>query len=142
MLGMLGTDPDDGAGMESSIMSALADDGVATVTVLGEIDFANSGQLADRLRAAVADWSPEVVRVDLAAATFIDSTGLGALIEGYRAASESGSRFLVVNPTHGFRRVLAVTGLNEFFGLTDTDEIGADLTRSGAQEESVQATSA
>jgi anti-sigma B factor antagonist len=127
--------------MESSILSALAD-GAATVTVRGEVDFANSDELAGCLRAAVADWSPEVVRVDLAAASFIDSTGLGALIEGYCAAGEAAARFLVVNPTHGIRRVLTVTGLNEFFGLTDTDEIGADLTRSVIPEESAQATSA
>jgi anti-sigma B factor antagonist len=128
--------------MESSILSALADEGAATVTVQGEIDFSNSDELAQCLRSAVAGWSPEVVRVDLAAASFIDSTGLGALIEGYRAADEVGARFLVVNPTRGFRRVLTVTGLNEFFGLTDADEIGADLTRSGIEEPAAQATSA
>jgi anti-sigma B factor antagonist len=128
--------------MESSILSALADDGAATVTVRGEIDFGNSDELADCLRAAVADWSPEVVQVDLAGASFIDSTGLGALIDGYRAAGEAGARFLVVNPTQRFRRVLTVTGLNELFGLNDGDEIGADRARSGIADETAQATSA
>jgi anti-sigma B factor antagonist len=50
-------------------------------------------------------------------ATCIDSTGLGALIEGYRAAVEAESRFVVVNPTSSFRRVLVVTGLDDLFGV-------------------------
>jgi anti-sigma B factor antagonist len=126
----------DGAGMESSILSTLADDGTAIVTVLGEIDFANSGQLAQRLRATVTDWSPATVRVDLAQASFIDSTGLGALIEGYQAAGEVGIEYIVVNPTDVFRRVLTVTGLAEFFGLT------AGETAAEVEEEAAQATGA
>ena len=119
--------------MESSILSTLADDGTATVTVLGEVDFSNADELASRLRAAVTDWSPAAVRVDLRAASFIDSTGLGALIDGYRAAGEADIRYMVVNPTDGFRRVLTVTGLAEFFGLTDRNS--ADE----AEEEAAQA---
>ena len=60
------------------------------------------------------------VRVDLRKAAFIDSTGLGALIEGYKACIETGARFIVVNPTTAFRRVLDVTGLAGFFGLTES----------------------
>ena len=63
------------------------------------------------VRDAVAEWAPLIVRVDLRAATFFDSTGLGALIEGYRATTEIKSRFLVVEPTPALRRALDVTGL-------------------------------
>jgi anti-sigma B factor antagonist len=51
-----------------------------------------------------------------------DSAGLGALIEGFRAASDWGVRFVVTNPTPTLRRVLSVTGLTEFFGLTATED--------------------
>ncbi|XVU25752.1 STAS domain-containing protein [Actinoplanes sp. CA-054009] len=103
--------------MESSFQRTLADDGGATIVVAGEVDFSNADELADCVRAAVAEWSPPAVRVDLGAASFIDSSGLGALIEGYRAAGEADATFLVVNPSPSFRRVLDVTGLCEFFGL-------------------------
>ncbi|WP_127500117.1 STAS domain-containing protein [Actinoplanes solisilvae] len=105
--------------MESSITRSLAGDGAAVVIVEGEIDFSNAEELAACVRDAVAEWSPPAVRVDLRSATFIDSTGLGALIEGYRAATEVEARFLVVDPTPAFRRVLDVTGLCGFFGLAD-----------------------
>jgi anti-sigma B factor antagonist len=105
--------------MGNPIQSALADDGVATLTVLGEIDFSNADELSAGIRAAVTEWSPPTVRVDLRGATFIDSTGLGALIEGYRAAVDRRSRFVVVNPSASFRRVLTVTGLGDLFGVDD-----------------------
>ena len=112
--------------MNNSIRTALADDGTVTVAVQGEIDFSNADEVGQGIRAAVADWSPQVVHVDLRDASFIDSTGLGALIEGYRAASDRGVQFVVVNPSETFRRVLAVTGLSDFFGLIEpTSAIGS-----------------
>lgn len=108
--------------MEIPIRSDLDDDGVATVAVLGEIDFSNADEVSQGIRDAVAEWSPPTVLVDLRQATFIDSTGLGALIEGYRATVEGGSRFVVANPSASFRRVLTVTGLTELFGLVEEQE--------------------
>ncbi|MBB2945073.1 anti-sigma B factor antagonist [Actinoplanes lutulentus] len=107
--------------MDNSIRTTLADDGAVTVTVLGEIDFSSADDVAQGIRDALVDWSPSAVRVDLAQATFVDSTGLGALIEGYRDATDRGISFAVVNPTDNFRRVLSVTGLSDFFGLIDAD---------------------
>jgi anti-sigma B factor antagonist len=107
--------------MESSIQRTLADDGTATVTVDGEIDFVNCDELAEAVREAVLDWTPTIVRVDLHRAAFIDTTGLGALIEGYKEATAAGAQFLVVDPTPSFRRVLDITGLAEFFGLTESE---------------------
>ena len=105
--------------MENPVLSSLADDGTATVAVLGEIDFSNADDVAQGIRDAVTAWAPPLVRVDLKDASFIDSTGLGALIEGYRAAIEGECGFVVVNPTKSFRRVLTVTGLCDLFGIAE-----------------------
>lgn len=123
--------------MENPVRSALADDGTATVAVRGEIDFSNADELAQGIRDAIEEWAPPTVSVDLRDATFIDSTGLGALIEGYRAATESETRFVVVNPTDGFRRVLTLTGLVELFGLDS-----AEAPAGGTSFQSTQATGA
>jgi anti-sigma B factor antagonist len=110
--------------MESPIQTSLAEDGTALIAVLGEIDFTNADEVACAIRDAVSRWSPATVRVDLRQATFIDSTGLGALIAGYRAAIDGQSRFVVTNPTSGFRRMLVVTGLCELFGVPDQEDAG------------------
>jgi len=119
--------------MEISILSAPTHDGAVVVAVRGEVDFSNADELADCLRVAIADRSPEVVRVELGQASFIDSTGLGALIQGYRAATEARVRFVVVDPTPTFRRVLTVTGLCDLFGLTAREDEGSVAsTQAGA----------
>ncbi|GIF19857.1 anti-sigma B factor antagonist [Actinoplanes tereljensis] len=118
--------------MQSSIQRTRTDDGTATVTVRGEIDFANCEELAANIRAAVEQWSPSMVRVDVRDATFIDSTGLGALIEGYKAATEARADFIVVDPSDNFRRVLDVTGLTELFGLADAPEHRESAQATGA----------
>ncbi|MEU4622455.1 STAS domain-containing protein [Actinoplanes sp. NPDC023801] len=111
--------------MQSSIRTTLADGGTVIVMVSGEVDYSNSDEVARRLRDAVTDWAPPAVEVDLSAATFIDSTGLGALIEGYRVATAAGVAFRVINPSETFRRVLTVTGLSDFFGLIDAGDVSA-----------------
>lgn len=114
--------------MDSPIRCELDDDGTAVINVLGEIDYGNSDEVAQAIRDAVAEWRPRGVRVDLRGATFVDSTGLGALIEGYRATVATGGSYLVVNPSAGFRRVLTVTGLCELFGIADEANGTADVT--------------
>lgn len=104
--------------MKSPFTRRMSRDGTATIEVQGEVDFTNADEVAGGIRAAVTQWSPATVRVDLRTATFIDSTGLGALLSGYRAAAERGVRFVVVNPSIAVRRVLTVTGLSGLFGLT------------------------
>jgi anti-sigma B factor antagonist len=111
--------------MENAIESVLADDGTAILTVRGEIDFSNADEISRGIQDAVSDWSPQAVQLDLKDATFIDSTGLGALIEGYRATVSGNCRCAVVNPTACFRRVLVITGLSELFGLAEEpDDVG------------------
>jgi anti-sigma B factor antagonist len=105
--------------MDIPTRRTLADNGTAVVTVVGEIDYSNADDVSAGIRDAIVDWSPAVVQVDLKDATFIDSTGLGALIEGYRAALDAQSTLVVVNPTAGFRRVLSLSGLGELFGVED-----------------------
>ena len=127
---MLVADTDRWVGMETSIARTLTDD-TALVTVRGEIDFSNSDELARCVVAAITEWSPTVVQVELGDATFIDSTGLGALIEGYRATTETGAGFVVTNPTPGFRRVLTVTGLGDFFGVPEPADEAAPAQATG-----------
>jgi anti-sigma B factor antagonist len=118
--------------MANLVHSTLADDETVVVTVLGEVDFSNCDDVAQGIQDAVTRWTPSTVCVDLKAATFIDSTGLGALIEGYRVTAAIEGRFVVINPTAGFRRVLTVTGLCDLFGLGDSTETRSSTTATGA----------
>lgn len=92
------------------------DGGVAVVTVSGEVDIATES----RLRAALAEAvtrasSPPRVVVDLHQVTFMDSSGLGVLIEKREEMHELVGELWLVNG-HGMpERLLRVAGLEETF---------------------------
>jgi anti-sigma B factor antagonist len=79
----------------------------------GELDI----NARDDLRTTILDalvTSGRVV-VDLGDVSFIDSEALGALIEGYNAATSTGAVFRVINARGAVARVLNVSGAQELF---------------------------
>jgi anti-anti-sigma factor len=88
-------------------------DSVATVVVSGELDLAT----APRLSAAVAEHGDaKVLVLDMTATTFIDSTGVRALLQAHGRSAGSGSRLVVVAGDGAVRRVLELCELDG--GLT------------------------
>ncbi|MEN3280724.1 MAG: hypothetical protein V7607_1864 [Solirubrobacteraceae bacterium] len=78
-------------------------DSVATVVVSGELDLAT----APRLSAAVSEHrDAKVLVLDMTATTFIDSTGVRALLQADHRSAGSGSRLVVVAGDGAVRRVL------------------------------------
>ena len=88
--------------------------GRAIVSVRGEINMSCGSAFRDALRAA-QQVSPDVI-VDLSGVSFMDSTGLNALIGAYHRAPEGGS-LGVVGATSAVRRVFDITGLSELLLL-------------------------
>jgi anti-anti-sigma factor len=85
--------------------------------VTGEID----PSTADVLRHAVGealDTHPTAIAVDLAGVTFMDSTGIGALVQARKRAVAGGTALTVVDPQPSVRRILEITGLLGWFTST------------------------
>jgi anti-anti-sigma factor len=87
-------------------------DGGIVVEVRGEIDVANSDRLRDVLFDAGRE-RPEAVVVDLVYVTFIDSTGIGALVAGYNNARRYGVPFVLRRVGPFLVTQLRQTGLYE-----------------------------
>ncbi|GGQ62186.1 STAS domain-containing protein [Couchioplanes azureus] len=92
-------------------------DGAIVVDVRGTLDAATVDALREALVGALHAERPTVMIVDLTFVTFMDSLGVGALVTGYNTARETGTRFLLRNPSAFVHRQLRVTGLAEMFGL-------------------------
>jgi anti-anti-sigma factor len=76
----------------------------------GEIDFTSSGPVQATLMAMILPGGGAVV-ADLSRITFLDSSGLGVLVQAYRTATERDTRFaVVVSPP--VRKLLHLTGLD------------------------------
>ena len=95
----------------------IVDDGAfLRVRLAGEID-AETGML---LHDAVARLDPprhQCIELDLSAVTFVDSSGIGALVQARRVAHGVGARVVLVDPSHPVVRVLALVGLEGYFAV-------------------------
>ncbi len=85
-------------------------EGRLTIELEGEVDLACAQILADALTAIDASALDAVV-VDLSGLTFIDSTGLRAIIAGKSHCAEQGADFLLVPGPPQVQRLFAVVGL-------------------------------
>jgi anti-anti-sigma factor len=74
-----------------------------------------SDQLVSLLTSTARGADTDAIQVDLAGVGFMDSSGIDALIAGYRAAHGAGRRFTVVRPQHSVRRVFEITGVLPMF---------------------------
>ena len=80
----------------------------AVVAGRGEIDAASATALLDAIGAAIARGGD--VELDLQEVTFIDSSGLRAIIEVLRRSQAEGFDFRVTAMSEAVRRVLDLTG--------------------------------
>jgi len=94
------------------------DSAVAEVRLIGEIDVFASPEVKSALVAAIKDGQNLLV-VDFARVSYIDSTGLGALVAALKAARDSGGSIAVVCKDPQIRRIFDVTGLVKVFGMFD-----------------------
>lgn len=86
---------------------------------LGELDLATAGVLDDALRAWLESSRSDELVVDLSGVTFMDSTGLRAVLVASSAASEAGRRLVVIPGDGQARRVIELARVSEFLDLRD-----------------------
>ncbi len=87
----------------------------------GEIDFTSSGPIQSTLLSLILPGGGAVL-ADLSPVTFLDSSGLGVLVQAHRTAIERGNRLVVV-ASPPVRKLLRLTGLDSV--LETYDELPA-----------------
>lgn len=81
------------------------------VTPFGDVDRDTAPTLREVIAKAVAEAGTGPVEVDLRHVTFMDSSGIGALLAGHRLAVTAGSAFRVREPAPSVRHVLDLTNV-------------------------------
>jgi anti-sigma B factor antagonist len=84
-------------------------DGTARLILHGELDLATQGDLREALLAEHRSGTAVVVVLDQL--DYLDSAGIGELVEGRERASKGGQRFAVTPGSGNVRRVLWITGV-------------------------------
>ena len=87
-------------------------DGYTVLACEGRLTMTTAARLRGAVDAAVAGGTPRVV-VDLSGTSFVDSSGLGALVGGLRAARTAGGDLRIAGPGEQVASVLALTNLDQ-----------------------------
>lgn len=101
------------------------DDGIAVVVPRGRLNMVSARQLKETLSDLVQGGTTRIV-VDLGETTFLDSSGLGALIGGLKAARQAGGDLRVARPTPAVVSVFELTNLDRVLRARDSVETAFD----------------
>lgn len=104
------------AGCASFCVRAERRGRVHRLTPVGELDIATAEVFKDAFRATLADGAPEAIVVDLGEVTFMDSTGLRALLE-MSAAAGPADRLRLVGGSPAVERLFDIAGVRDLLPI-------------------------
>ena len=91
-----------------------------TIRVHGEVDTAVTQQLVDAITGVAADHEHDTVVVDVAGLTFLDSSGIAALIGARRAVAAMGKELEIHSVPEPIHRTLTVAGVADHLNIHST----------------------
>lgn len=103
------------------IRTQITATGVAVLFPDGHLDMLAAATMRERLHAVVQAGQLRLV-VDLSRVETVDSTGLGALISGLKAARKNGGDLRIVKPNESVRVMLELTSLDCVLKSFDSPE--------------------
>ncbi|MFJ8989407.1 STAS domain-containing protein [Streptomyces sp. NPDC102279] len=103
-------------------------DGIALVTVAGELDVETAPELRNRLADQIRAGRRHLL-LDLSEVPFMDSSGLNALLKAHDEAGHAGGSVCLVSPAPMVRRVLDLTGVS--LTIASLDGVEAALAHVG-----------
>jgi anti-anti-sigma factor len=104
------------------------DDYIQLVSVVGELDMSNAGELRRRVETSLKSGRNCVV-IDLSGVTHMDSSGLAALIAAHQLTHQRRGRLALVITSEPVRRTVEVRGLDRLFTIVSTREEGVATVR-------------
>lgn len=101
--------------MDISVSQTTGGD-VPIVAVSGEVDVYSAPALKDNITEILQSGVTTLI-VDLTAVAFLDSTGLGALVEARAATSDAGGSLPLVCSQERILKLFTITGLDGVFTI-------------------------
>jgi len=103
-------------------ITVTENNGVAILSLRSErLDAHNSDMVKDELKRRFADGAGKVL-VDLGEVSFIDSSGLGALVSGFKSAMAAKGRLALAGLQAQVHSMFELTRLNRVFDIYPTVE--------------------
>jgi anti-sigma B factor antagonist len=99
--------------------------GITVVEPVGEFEVYS----ASEVKAALATLTEPVgcrVALSLARVTFLDSKGIGVIVEGTKAARAQDGELAIICASERFRRHIGILRLDDFLCLVESDEAAVE----------------
>jgi len=103
-----------------TLRTAMPAPGLVEARLIGDLDLANAPLVRDEL-VRMLDEGVTKLGIDLSDLTFLDSTGIAALVVVRKHALELGVDLRVHSPQEAICHVLEACGVDELFGLAHPD---------------------
>ena len=104
--------------MDITVSQTTAGD-IPIVAVTGEVDVYSAPALKDKITELLESGRNTLI-VDLSGVGFLDSTGLGALVEARAATTEAGGALPLVCNQERILKLFTITGLDGVFTIHST----------------------
>ena len=109
---------DEAARAEDLVLEVQQQGQRATLSVRGDLDVSTAPDLADLCRSVQAEGAREVV-IDLTDTSFLDSSGLRALVGAHLLFNDAGGNLRLSHPSEPVMRLFDITGLSGYFSIDD-----------------------
>jgi anti-sigma B factor antagonist len=109
---------DEDTAMGQLVLDVQQRAGSTLVRIAGDLDAATAPDLADLCRSVHAHGDRDVV-IDLTDTSFLDSSGLRALVGARRLFGDGGGSLRLAHPSEPVIRLLEITGLRDYFAIDE-----------------------
>lgn len=93
----------------------------ATVSIRGELDAYTAPEL-EALCSSIVDEGADALVLDLSRTTFLDSSGLRAIVSLHQRIEDARGELTLDRPSHNVIRLLEITGLRDHFVIEGSPE--------------------
>ena len=88
------------------------------VSIRGEIDIYSIEKFRDTIEEKIKTQASEII-LDCSELSYMDSTGMGVLIELRNKTKELGQKIIMMNPRPNIRKLLALMGVDKIIEIVD-----------------------
>lgn len=106
-------------------------EGQLELNLSGDIDHHTAAQLRAQLDALILQKRPHVLRLNLSAISFMDSSGLGLVMGRYALMTRVGGTLIIVRPSAPAKRMLQLAAMERFLQIEDDETASKDIVSSG-----------
>lgn len=103
--------------MENAVLNYEVKEGSNIIRIDGEVIFENSNKIKEKAKNIIKENDIQSLIIDLTDTTYLDSSGIGAILSLFKFMRDRSGKLLITNPNDKVKRVFEVTKLNQILDI-------------------------